>query len=67
LLTIRTLQAQSPSLADFIFHSASCASNEQEFAGSTSEVFSVAFSPDGKYALAGSWDKKSVLNLPNRF
>src|SRR5690349_7208013 len=57
LLTARALQVQSPSLADVMFHPASCRNDqEQDFIGNTSEVFSVAFSLDGKYALTGSND-----------
>ena len=57
LLTARALQVQSPSLADVMFHPASCRNDQgQDFIGNTSEVFSVAFSPDGKYALTGSND-----------
>jgi WD40 repeat protein len=45
------------SLAHAIFPSASCTNDqERDFIGNTSEVFSVAFSSDGKYALTGSND-----------
>ena len=55
LVTIRVLQ--SPLLAAVILPSPSCTIDpEQDLIGNTSEVLSVAFSPDGKHALTGSND-----------
>ena len=55
LMTMRALQG--PALFDLVFPSRFCTNHpELDLVGNTSEVFSVAFSPNGKYALTGSND-----------
>jgi WD40 repeat protein len=57
LFALLTLERQDSSQAHISLHPDSCLETKQQvFRGHTNEVFSVAFSPDSRYALTGSND-----------
>src|SRR5690242_9263887 len=55
-LAVRVLHYKNPSAIDSLLNFPSCTTQQQDLIGNTSEVLSVAFSPDGRYALTGSND-----------
>src|SRR5512138_3322713 len=55
-LAVRVLQFKSPSFMDSVLNLPSCVIQQRDLIGNKSEVLSVAFSPDGRYALTGSND-----------
>jgi WD40 repeat protein/transcriptional regulator with XRE-family HTH domain len=62
LLSVRALQSDYSAQADAALTAAlSRLSNRQIFAGYMGLIYSVSFSPDGKYALTGSQDGKARL------
>ena len=67
LLSIRALQsAYSPQADDALSASLNYLYNREIFTGHSGEIYSVAFSPDGKFALTGSQDGTARLwNIQN--
>src|SRR5215831_17484140 len=57
VLSVQGLERQSPLPISNVLQQTTCLSfQRQDFLGHTSEIFGVAFSPDGKYILTGSND-----------